>query len=307
MDYHMRGQTIKLLSKQQGISITQLADGVMSRSNLSKFINGAQSISKKHFDTILCKLGHGAKRFFPYPITMDDLKIFELRYEINNAIAIEDEETFKQLLTKAEALPAFHTGIHRQTLLRYRAFHLLMAEGNVTAVRELLDKAIKITLPNFNPKLVHTYLLCYDDIKIISLMAQLHFDNGEHDIAIMLLEKLAKSIRDKYVDTHEKARALTFVLYCLSTFLGSQGRYEEAFALCDEAIDAGASERAYSYLSALALNKACFSWKLGRPQNEVRDLFNQAYFGHRIEGKLSTAEEIKEIAQGVLGTKFPSL
>jgi len=249
------------------------------------------------------KLGHGANRFFPCPVNAGEYEILVLRDELDNAIAlknVDEAETslakVKVLLTGDEISTEFKTGFQMQTILRCEASLKLMKGEDTQVIRELLDTAIKITIPKYEAKLVNTYPLCGDEIEIICMLAEVDYAEGNHEPAIALLEKLALNIRKRYVDPHEKAHSLTFVLYNLTNFLGQEGRHEEALALCNEAIKEGERERAYRLLPELKFNKACGLSALKRSEGEVKDLVFQAYYGCLAHGKVSTAKEIKRLA-----------
>jgi len=303
MNYHIAGQTIKLIRKQQGLTQEELASGIMERENLSKFENGKQGIKRETLALLINRLGHAANRFFPFPVSPKEYELLLQQDKLDNAIALNNIDEAEMLLSETEALlsdaqiPAsFKEGIYLQTLLRCRASLRVLRGEDTQASRELLNTAIEITIPKFKAKLVNTYLLCSDEIEIICMMAELDYIQGQHGSAITLLTKLAASIRKYYVDPREKAHNLTFVIYNLSRLLGLQNKHTDALALCNEAIIEGERERAYYLLPEIKFNKACGLHSLNENDPEVRDFAYQAYYGCLALGKVSTASEIKEQA-----------
>ena len=291
--YYSVGIIIKQLRKKQEMSQEKLVEGIMTRENLSKIENGLQVVSKENLDAFLERLGYSSARFFPYALSDEEHIVFALREELDNHLARLDIDKASGLIATMEELAPFKKGLHRQYLLKNKAIACLKKEKDLAKVRSLLDEAIKITIPDFQERLVNTYLLATCDIEIIQAISEFHHENGDTDKAIYILEKLAQNIRNHVVDARSKVRALTFTLYSLSSYLGEQGKFNEALGLCNEAIEAGRSNRVYGLLPMLAFNKAYCLFHLGQC-DKVKGLLHEAYFTCINMGLDSVATTIKE-------------
>jgi len=294
MDYHLFGKTVGMLRKQQGITQAKLCEGIIEPDAMSKVERGVHGISKEKMDLLLGRLGYVAKRFFPYPLSVDELNVFVLRDKLNNLDESIDSDKMASLINEIESShELFKEGLHRQFLLKCKAL-LLKKEGEAKESKKMLDEAIKITLPHFKENLVNKYLLANDDMEIIVMMAQIAYEEGHCDSAIILLRKLAESVETYYVDEYEKARSLTFVLYSLSKYLGLMGRFDEAVSACEKAVNAGVKNKAYGFLHLLKFNQAyCLYYHDKRRINEVKELLFEAYYTCKAYGELHVAEEIK--------------
>ena len=292
MNYQV-GIMIKQLRKKQRMSQEKLAEGIMTRENLSKIENGLQIVSKENLDAYMERLGHTAARFFPYALSSEEYIVFALREELDNHLAHFNTNKADELIDTMEKLAPFKKGLHKQYLLKNKAITCLKKEKDLVKTRDLLNEAIKITIPDFQEKLVNTYLLATCDIEIIQAMGELHHENGDTDKAVYLLEKLAQNIRNHVVDARSKARALTFALYSLSSYLGEQGKFDEALDLCNEAIESGRNNRVYGLLPMLTFNRAYCLFYLGQ-HDEVKGLLYEAYFACINMGLDSVATTIKE-------------
>ena len=299
MNYHLFGKTLGMLRKQQGITQEKLCDGIIEPDAMSKIERGVHGVSKEKMDLLLGRLGHVAKRFFPYPLTTDELTVFNIRDEFSRLDENADLDKKKELVEAMEDPQGlFSTGLHRQFLLKCKAMILMKENGDADDIKALLDDAVRITLPNFNERLVSTYLLGNDDMEIIAMMAQLAYREGEKDSAITLLTKLVESIEKHYVDENEKARSLTFVMYSLSRYLGLMERYSEGLLVCEKAIEAGVKNRAYGFLPLLKYNQAYCLYYLGeREPGEVAMLVNEAYYACKVHGKHTLSINIKRHAK----------
>ena len=246
-----------------------------------------------------CTLGYVAKRFFPYPLTADDLVVFKMRDEFERLDEDTELDKMKALVKKMEAPPGlFKEGLHKQFLLKCKAMTLFKEDGDANDIMVLLDEAIRITLPNFKESLVYKYLLGNDDMEIITMMAQVAFREGQQESAITLLRKLEESIEKHYIDENEKARSLTYVYYSLSSFLGLMERYEEGLSVCEKAIAVGVRNRAYGFLPLLKYNQAyCLHYMGERKPGEVATLVAEAYYSCRVHGEHTTSVDIKHYAK----------
>ncbi|MCL2203430.1 MAG: helix-turn-helix transcriptional regulator [Defluviitaleaceae bacterium] len=305
MNYTALGKMIKQLRSQKKISQKKLAQGIMGHNNLSRIEKGQQSVSKEKLDMIFNRLGHVATRFFPYPLTEGEFAVYELRDAFNNAQAKSDVDKMASLIKDMEKLPEFQVGLHKQSLLRDKACLLLYQDTpDAIAAKQLLYEAIKISIPEFEINNINTYLLGGDDQEIIAMLAEIAYDAGEGHEAVIILEKLAQNIRKRMSDSYEKARALTFVLYNLSKYLGKMGQYQKALDVCNEAIEAGEEYQAYGNLPSLKFNKAYCYHFLNKNNNEIEPLLYQAYFTALGLGRHVLAGEILRYADTVLNIKI---
>jgi len=289
--YYLAGTVIKELRKKQRISQSRLASGIMDRSNLGKIEKGLQIASKVNMDALFERLGNTSARFFPFALTDEEHEVFTLREELDNYLSNFDLNNAIDLILKMETMPAFKSGLHEQYLLKSKAVIYQKKDKNFAKAREYLDKAITFSIPKFEEKLVNTYLLAMGDIEIINLMAELHHQDNETDRAIYLLEKLMENVKNNHMNARKKARALTFVSYSLSIYLGAKKRHAEVLAVCDKAIKAGRGNRVYGLLPMLLFNKAYALYYMNQ-RGEVKELLYQAYYSCIALGIDLVAEDI---------------
>ena len=304
MNYIQAGRVIKLLRKKMRITQAQLAGTRMTVETISRIENGKMPIGKANLDWIISRLGHGAKRFFPHPMTEGAFKAYELRGQFKAAAARSDKQVMEKLIGEMEALPDFKEDLHRQRLLKCKADLLKLAPSpDYVEIKALLLEAIKISIADFKPKLINTYLLTGDDQDIIGTLATVFYEEGKHDEALEMLEKLDANISRNMYDAYETARSQSFVSCLLSMYLGQQGRYEEALAACNKGIEAGEANGAYGMLPELNFNKAYIMYHMN-DHDEVPDLLYKAYYCALAHGNHHIASQIKENANKIFGKRI---
>jgi transcriptional regulator with XRE-family HTH domain len=297
MEYTHIGQMLKAMRKEKNINQNKLADGLMTRSNLSKVENVLQEINKTTLSLLLYRMGYPAKRFFPHPLSNEEFRAYALRDMFAVAKVKNDKEAMEKYMNEMEAMPIFEEGLYKQILLKSKAALTLLQDATAyPLVMGLLLEAIKVTIPNFNPRTVHVQLLGNDDHEIIVQIAVIQFETGEIDASIDLMMRLAENMRTRICDQLEKARSLTFVLYNLSRFLGQIQRYDEALEVCNEGIKIGEAFIAYGHLAELKFNKAYCLFYLHGLTDEVIHLLHQSYYGFLAQGKVHMAEATKNLS-----------
>jgi len=232
MDYVLLGTLVKQLRIYKGMTQNELAEGIMTRGNLTKLESGKQGTTKEKIDLLFYRLGYTSKRFFSYILDDKDFKCFEIRKQLTDSLVCRNMNEAVRLIAEVETNEDFSEGLSRQFLLKSKAAFNQIQNFSRTERYAYLLEAIKITIPDFEEKLVHTYPLGGEDIEIIGMIATVHEENGEYARAIKLLRKLAKNISEHFMDEYEKARNLTYTLFNLSGIFSTQKRYQEALEVC---------------------------------------------------------------------------
>ena len=295
MEYVYPGLIIKLLREQQGMSQEQLAAGIMDRAHLSRVENGYYNLTKDALDAIFNKLGLASKRFFPFAISDAEHHAFLVRDEFMVCMENLDVKKAFDILQYMSSNPVFQKGPHMQFLRKCKAMMIMMVDKDLDEAYDVLLAALKLSIPPFEEE--HAYIFPYTalDVEIVCLMAQICYMRGEPDNAAALLSKVVQSIKKRYMDAHEAARILTFVMCKLSNFQLVQSKYDEALKTCNEAIKTGQDHHAYDMLPTLLTNKASCLYHNG-DHEEAKGLLCQAYHVTMAYGLEADAKALKEYA-----------
>lgn len=98
---------------------------------------------------------------------------------------------------------------------------------------DLLFKAIRLTVPNFDIDEIENKLLCFEEVKIINHISIVYSEQGERRKAIEIYRQLFKYMNKHYVDLAESAAIIILVAYNYSKQLGLEGRYEEGIEVAE--------------------------------------------------------------------------
>jgi tetratricopeptide (TPR) repeat protein len=133
-----------------------------------------------------------------------------------------------------------------------------------------------VTKCRFHINAAPDYLLTSSEITLINQLTIVYYREGENDKAIDLMQALVLNFDTVCADEQYRARKYPTLVFNLTKYLYDQGRYAEAIALCDKAIDV-CLEVFYLYmLPKLIISKACCLHELGK-HNESKMLAIQAY------------------------------
>ena len=291
------GELIKYLRKEKKMSQEKLSEGIMSRVHLSRIEKDENTPTMDVVIFLLERLEVSPERLFPYSLDENDFKLFALRDKLEHCLAASDYGKAAELLAMIEKAFGPHpNNIRKQYILMNKAILVRRLEKDSKKALKLLEEAIGITVKDYNEKHIRSYLLASQEITILNNIAAIHCEHGEVDRAVCMLERMAEKIRRYSIDERQKARMLTYVLLSLSNALGAQKRYDEANNICDEAIDAGRENRVSELLPNLMYNKAYALHCLGHPEDEVKHLLYQAYYGSIEKGRVINAAQIRDKA-----------
>jgi len=298
------GELICKLREQQGMSQEQLAEGIMSRVNLSLIETGERKPNNQNVFALLERLGYTSDQFMAQSPNLQECDAVILREMFRDAESFDDIETMKRLLEEMDNCGSFEEGLFLQFKLRCKATICWRCDNDADTAHAILLEAIKITIPRFAEKLVDTYLFATCDVEIIKLMSSIHFAGNERKRATKLLERLAKAIKEKYVTPYNRARTLSFVYCRLGTYLGKRGKYKKALAVSEEGIRLAQKERILEVLPPLNYNKACVLYYTGK-EEESKKLIIQVYGCYLILGKESRALGVVDFALNEMKFDIP--
>ena len=252
MSIFLLGPLIKQKREALGLTQEDLADGICSVPTLSRIENGERLPNKQHSEILLQRLGYSDTVHISY-VTEKTLELHELKYKIRQAIIHNRLDEGKSLLEKFSTVSDHNDCITSQFILIYRT--ILSGPQDLSSRIDRFTEAIRITCPNFTVDNFPSFL-SYEEIIAINNLANCKGENGELDEAIELLFSLKKHYDYRMVNQEEILRTQLMVLYNLSKFLGTAGRYDECIEICDTGIRISRETRRCSHLDRLFYNKA---------------------------------------------------
>lgn len=290
---HVLGDLIKRLRKQKGLTQEELAGSKSALSTISRIENGSQIPSKQTFDYLINKLGENAERYYSILFSAADFEISEMIYEIKQALNREEIEKAKKVIAEAESMEGFRENLSMQFLLSSKAIIKMAENENPDEIHMLLEKAIRITIPDFDESKIKELPLIFNEIVIVNKMATLYAIKGDMQKSTDLFFALKTCMERHYISAEERSKMYPTILYNLTKNLGLLERYDEASELCDIAKRECIRYSDYDTLPYITVNKACCLYVKG-DKITSKQLFHQAYHTFLMMDRFKEAKQTQD-------------
>lgn len=303
------GNLIKHHREKRKITIAQLCEGICSTSTLQRIENNKQTPSVFVFMRLIERLGFDASKFFTGVFDEKELEFFNAYYEIEALLMSKkiDEAELKIKILRHLG-QNFDKGdgakIREQKLLVLELAIERQKEVDVAQYSDKILQALRLTFPKFDESKIATYMLSFDEISLLNMLAMSYEVAGNPEKEIEILKSVKASMDKHYADEYEKSRGYTLTLSNLSTALGIAGRHAEVIEICDIAIKHCVAHKRLFVLPKLKFNKGCAMFYLGKKDGYKR-LIIEAVYALRNNEDFVSAESSKAFAEDELGIIFP--
>jgi transcriptional regulator with XRE-family HTH domain len=234
------GNLIRRLRKQKRLTQEELAYPVIDRATLSKIENGKAMPNKQTIEVLLEKLGCYPSDFTNLYIDtetsetqrivdeLDGYFVWVMSDENNPAIAVIDG-----LIEKLETDGNYMRNIvNAQYVLLAKGFNALNRKENRQDIREMMLRAIKMTIPEYNENYIKDYYLSRQDRRILNIMAVLYRDEGNLDNAINIWSHLKINFENHCIDKNQMGRNYPNTILNLADCLYRAKRFAESIEIC---------------------------------------------------------------------------
>ena len=256
------GELIENYRNIRGITRKQLCEGICSESTLMRIENGTQNPGVFIFMRLIEKLGFESKKFFVGIFNESEFDFFNTYYEIESLIMsnkLDEADSKLSFLRHAERNLSKKDGPKiREQMLMVLQFSIAQNRGADSKLQnKAITDALKLTIPKFEKSKISTYMLSFDEIALLNMLAASHGIAGETEDEIYILRSVKESMDKYYLDKYEKSRGYTLTMLNLSTALGFMERHDEVIEICDIAINYCVTHRRFNLLPQIKFNKAC--------------------------------------------------
>lgn len=180
----------------------------------------------------------------------------------------------------------------------------LNKKGCILDYFEMINEALKITLPYFEEKKVMRYCLTHNEIILTNNMALYFCNTKEIDRGLSLFKRLCYSMNHSYVDETEKMRMYTKVLSNYSIYLSKAKHYRESLEITKEGERLAIKHKQLDLLCDFAFNRACALFNMKREHKETVPFFALCYYVSGILGKSNVQQTVANFASSQLGVRF---
>lgn len=314
MQEQLAGRTIRQKRLELGLTQEELGAGLCDPATLSRIENGKQTPSRNLLNALFQRLGEPHDRYYTI-LTSSEAEADRLRSEIDDNIArfqksLGEEKHQARLdaleqLSKLESIIEDNDNITRQYILAARAA-LGKKSGpySLDARLNMLLKAIRLTVPQFDLEALDRRLYSFDEAEIISQIAGTYSDAGQHEKAAGIFNQLLTYMREHYQNVTYPSRHIVPATLNYARELCLMGRYREAL---ETAAQGQKTCLGYGYGRSLpdllAVMAEC-RYAMGE-EEQSRALYCQAYFLFEATGNAYGFTQVKAEATQRFGPEFP--
>jgi len=288
-DNFVFGKVIKKLREEKGWTQLQvckgcsegeldveLKDKICSLGELSRIERGER---RPHWDTfakIMQRLGEDPNKYYDgYSLTKQDKKYAKIKDELKYLLREKTDDAnakAETLIGELEEDGFYKKALNQQFLFKTKATLAFNREDYV-ATLDYATKGIKISKADFHEDKIDSYILYYDEIALINLIAIAQsFLSPSLTISTNIWFKLKSCLDMGYVDEDEKSRTYVRILYNLAKNLGILKRYDECITLCNEGIHLYKKRLDVFYYPLFLINKGCSLWCINLKEEGMTQL-----------------------------------
>lgn len=221
MVYYQLGDVVGELRSRVHMTQEELADGICSVSSISRIERGNQMPSGHITEEIFARLGMDANFFVGF----------------GSAYELEYLQNWEYLLYWAHNQNGRENQVTKQLLEYVLAVEIQGNKGSDNQVMGMLLEALSLSLSleeiyRENSRQLYTY----QELHIMSSLAVEYYRLDNLEIAIRILSKLYKYMKNQYVDSRIKMHLYPVVLNNLSIMKLKDRKYTEALGYCREGI-----------------------------------------------------------------------
>lgn len=256
---------LKNMRTEEGISLDQLALGIMSASQLARIEKGERSVAKVVRDRLLERLGV-ARDLYENLLDLEDYREWERQKDILHAVREKQTKEAEQLLSEYEESLEDDENIRRQFYLVMLADIRKKVEGQELFVRKCYREALALTVPEADTVWAKQRPLSILEINL--LLENLAYENGMD--SFLKYKVLLHYVEDGCYDEISKAKIYPKIaFYSLKKRMQYRehldaGERMECLEICGKAVerlrDAG---RTYYLVELLEIRRQLLEDQLG--------------------------------------------
>lgn len=235
MGVYFLGDVIRYNRKALNITQERLCEGICSVQTLSRIENGRQNAGKDVYKRLMERMGKGTERAYAI-VSGNDLRVLEYARAYENALHGFEYEKAEEILLQLEPL-VDDSPTSRQYVMEGKAIiawnlkRISPREG-----RELLQKALMLTIQNPEEIDFSRYPLMENEISILCNIANTYFDEGEMQKGITILETVYDGMKSGYKAPEKGQTFESMILNNLANMYGELGEHRKAIELARQGI-----------------------------------------------------------------------
>lgn len=265
---------LQRVRKERDIHYEQLAEGLMSISQLSRIVKGKRPVHKNMRDRLLGRLGI-ASDLYENLLDVDDYRAWECQRNIMFAVEQGEKETAERLIAEYDRQTGPNSKLKQQFCLVMLAEVLKQKNADMAEICACYEKAVKLTVPNVEQLCLETSLLSIQEINMILEYA--YYAKGEGRDFPEACRRLMAFVENAVYDELSKVKIYPKIAYYYlrEKFDGQsvQGveQPSESLRICNRAIEMLRDTGRAFYLLELLEIKCGILEIVGKDSDELKE------------------------------------
>lgn len=229
---------LKRVRKEENVYLEQLAEGLMTASQLARIEKGQRPIPKNMRDRLLGRLGI-ASDLYENLLNIEDYEAWECQRDILSAVERRDTPRAWKLILAYENQVPVNDRIKQQFCLMMEAEVLKQQDVDWCEIAACYERAVKYTVPDVERLCLKKKLL---SIQEINMILEYQFYHKDEDFAEKCKELMAFVENTAYDDLSKVKVYPKIVYYYLEEVFSGQagqvpGNLIESLKICNQAIE----------------------------------------------------------------------
>lgn len=301
------GQIIRQRRIELNMTQEELCAGICETATMSRIENGKQTPTPGKLKALLSRLGLPSEKYYAM-MSENELEIERLKNEIidcnTRGLCQEGLEKIQKLLTLTDDSDFItHQFILRSKVLLGKEENGSIVPYSMEEKLELLFRAIKITVPDFDIDEIGRQWYSLDEIKIINQIGVVYGDNQQERKALDIYYQLMKYVKKRHFINSDTVPTAVLIAYNYSLYLSFQKRYEEAIEIAEWGWNKDIEWRRSTSLEGLLYVLAESNYRLGNI-DESKHFYMQSYYACTLMKNPVSEEIIKGNIEEYYGIKL---
>ncbi len=229
---------LQRVRKERNIYLEQLAEGLMSASQLARIEKGQRPVHKNMRDRLLGRLGI-ASDLYENLLDIDDYRTWECQRNI--MLAVEQQETIKaqQFIAEYGRQKLSKDKLKQQFCLVMKAEVLKQQKADLLEIGACYEQAVKLTVPDIEQLNLGKILLSIQEVNMILEYEFYHKDENFCQKCVALMTYVSDSVYDELSKVKIYPKIVYYYLREVfsGSVLSSPEWVEESLQVCNCAIE----------------------------------------------------------------------
>lgn len=307
MEKYFIGEIIRQKRTELGLKQCQLCEGICEPTTMSRIESGKQMPGLNTLKNLLQRLGLSDERYYAL-VSKNEMQIADLQTEIVSANVFKDPQRGLPKIAELEELADPDDHLLYQFILRSKASLGKREDGQIVAYSldeklDMLFKAIRLTVPNFDIDAIEKGLYSIDEVKVINQIATVYSDLEQHEKVISIYDQLLQYIKKHFQNILQSGGLLPLVAFNYARELDLIGRYTDAIEIAETGWKACTQYGQYRYLApTIAIIAECNHF-FG-DDSKSKEYYRQSYYIYKAVDDERGARVITAEAKKYFGEDF---